>query len=138
MNSLPERLVHARHEAGFTQEELAVSSGVSQVTIQHLESGRNESSRKLVHIAKALDVSADWLAVGVNAGCSGDYNPFTRAKHLIEARLRFERAKGELIICKAELQASGNPAFEKTISSIEDNILDLESSINKLSQHIEC
>ena len=45
----------------MTQEELARAAGVSQVTIQHLESGRNKSSRKLVDIARALGVSSDWL-----------------------------------------------------------------------------
>lgn len=42
---------------GMTQSELAEASGVSQVTISHLISGKSLSSRKLPEIAKALGVS---------------------------------------------------------------------------------
>lgn len=41
----------------MTQSELAEASGVSQVTISHLISGKSLSSRKLPEIAKALGVS---------------------------------------------------------------------------------
>lgn len=34
------------------------------MTIQHLESGRNSSSKKLLEIARALGVTAEWLASG--------------------------------------------------------------------------
>ncbi|OUS29717.1 hypothetical protein A9Q99_08565 [Gammaproteobacteria bacterium 45_16_T64] len=64
MSTLNERLRTARKALGLTQKELADSAGVSQVTIQHLESGRNNSSKKLLQIAVALQVSVDWLAAG--------------------------------------------------------------------------
>lgn len=62
MNNLKNRLIKARLAKDLTQEELARAAGVSQVTIQHLESGRNKSSRKLVDIAKALGVTAEYLS----------------------------------------------------------------------------
>lgn len=65
MNTLKDRLLQARQRKNLTQEELAIKSGVSQVTIQQLESGRNKSSRKIADIANALSVSTDWLAKGI-------------------------------------------------------------------------
>lgn len=57
--------IHARRVAlGLSQQQLAEKAGVSQVTIQHLESGRNATSKKLVEIARALNVSAEWLDSG--------------------------------------------------------------------------
>ncbi|MNJ46306.1 LexA family protein [Pseudomonas alkylphenolica] len=57
--------IHSRRVAlGLSQQQLAEKAGVSQVTIQHLESGRNATSKKLVEIARALNVSAEWLDSG--------------------------------------------------------------------------
>ena len=37
---------------------------MSQQVVQHLTSGRNTNSKSLVPIAKALDVSVEWLMTG--------------------------------------------------------------------------
>lgn len=58
------RLALAREKRGLSQEQLAEKAGVSQVTINHIETGRNASSKKLVDIARALQVPAEWLANG--------------------------------------------------------------------------
>lgn len=68
MNTQPEtlkdRVLLARNAKKLSQAQLAELAGVSQVTIQHLESGRNSTSKKLVDIGRALGVSAEWLATG--------------------------------------------------------------------------
>lgn len=58
---IKERLYQARKEKGLSREALAERAGVSTSTITFLENGRNESSKFLVEIASALNVSAEWL-----------------------------------------------------------------------------
>ncbi|AIR90561.1 repressor [Pseudomonas cremoricolorata] len=62
--ALKDRVLSKRIELGLSQQQLADRARVSQVTIQHLESGRNSSSKKLYEIASALGVTAEWLASG--------------------------------------------------------------------------
>lgn len=62
--SLAQRVAQAREHANLTQDELGKAVGVSQQTIQKLESGRTGSSRKLTEIALVCGVSAIWLATG--------------------------------------------------------------------------
>lgn len=61
---LKDRILERRTALGLSQAQLAEKAGVSQVTIQHLESGRNSTSKKLLEIARALGVTAEWLASG--------------------------------------------------------------------------
>jgi len=61
---LKDRILDRRTALGLSQAQLAEKAGVSQVTIQHLESGRNSTSKKLLDIAKALGVTAEWLGSG--------------------------------------------------------------------------
>ena len=65
--SLKDRIHAKRVELNLSQQQLAERAHVSQVTIQHLESGRNATSKRLVDIAKALGVSAEWLTSGKEA-----------------------------------------------------------------------
>lgn len=67
MRTLAERLIWAREQKGLTQESLGKLSGVSQSTIGNLESGLRQSARKIVDIARALDVDPVWLANGDGA-----------------------------------------------------------------------
>ncbi|WP_431477797.1 XRE family transcriptional regulator [Massilia eburnea] len=70
MKTLAERLAWARAQKSlkegddFTQADLANRAGVSQGAIGHLESGRTNTSRSIIAIAKALDVDPAWLADG--------------------------------------------------------------------------
>lgn len=64
LETVGSRLKKARKYAGLTQVELAKKSGSKQGAISDLEGGRNESSTKLVEMAQAMGVSADWLATG--------------------------------------------------------------------------
>jgi SOS-response transcriptional repressor LexA len=63
-NTLAWRLNMAMTMMGITQGALAKASGVSQPTIWRLTKGEAEGSRKLVDIARALDINVEWLANG--------------------------------------------------------------------------
>ncbi len=64
VGTLGERVSSVREERGLSQASLAQKAGVSQGTIGNIESGARKRPRDLVAIAKALDVSADWLETG--------------------------------------------------------------------------
>jgi hypothetical protein len=69
--SLASRLAAAMKEAGLNQPGLARAASrprapVSQQVVQHLLSGRNNTSKHLPAIAAALDITTDWLATGKN------------------------------------------------------------------------
>ena len=63
MQTLGERLRHIRKTAGLTQRLLEEVSGVPQNTISRVEIGAVQeiSTKTLVGLAKALNVSADYL-----------------------------------------------------------------------------
>lgn len=64
--TLAERLIHAMQLRGnMTQGALAKASGISQPSIWRLLKGQAKGTKKLVDIANALNVNADWLANGV-------------------------------------------------------------------------
>ncbi|MBF0588559.1 MAG: helix-turn-helix transcriptional regulator [Magnetococcales bacterium] len=58
------RIRRLRLEQGLTQKGLALQAGVSQQLINKLESGKGESTKHIIKIAAALQVSSEWLAVG--------------------------------------------------------------------------
>jgi len=64
MKTIGERIKASRENKSWSQKDLALAARVSQVTITHLEAGRNKSSKFLVQLATALDVSPRWLATG--------------------------------------------------------------------------
>lgn len=70
LDSVGKRVAFARTFRSLTQQELAKSSGIAQSSLASLESGRNKGSRSLVSLAKALNVSPDWLDTGKTYGRS--------------------------------------------------------------------
>lgn len=60
---LSQRIRAVRERKGWTQNHLAVVSGIPQPTIWRLEKGmiRNPKASLLQRLAQALDVSADYL-----------------------------------------------------------------------------
>lgn len=65
VKSLKERLIYARTMRGITQGKLAKLAGCSQGTIGNVESGIRLTLRNVVQVARALDVSSDWLSDGI-------------------------------------------------------------------------
>jgi transcriptional regulator with XRE-family HTH domain len=67
MDSIGERLEHARRRRSLTQEELARAAGVQVVTVSRIENNRQKSEPRLSTIrklAEALGVEAEWLLFG--------------------------------------------------------------------------
>lgn len=60
-NVFSQRVEAARLAAGLTQKELGVIAGISQQTITNIENGLVRSSRQLLDLAAALNVSPEWL-----------------------------------------------------------------------------
>lgn len=63
METFGERLMIAMDREGVNQSELAKRIGISQPSVQYL-CKTGSGSKHLTKIAKALNVSADWLATG--------------------------------------------------------------------------
>jgi transcriptional regulator with XRE-family HTH domain len=59
--ALAERLIKARSDRGFTQQDLSDHSGVSQQTISAVESGKIKSTRSMAALAQACRVNLEWL-----------------------------------------------------------------------------
>ena len=66
MNTVGERVRHARLSKALTQGELSESSGIPVVTISRIENDRygTPRPRTLRRLSDALDVSPAWLLFG--------------------------------------------------------------------------
>lgn len=64
VNTIADRLIHARSRANLTQEEVATRAHVSQGTIGNIESGIRKNPRELLAIAAAVGVRPEWLKSG--------------------------------------------------------------------------
>ena len=64
MKTLGERVKTKRLEKGWSQQELADKSRLSQTTIADIERGRNQGSSHITNIANALGEDPHWLATG--------------------------------------------------------------------------
>ncbi len=62
--TLAVRLKQARLKKKLTQEELAETVGIKQQAVQRIEAGKVKSTSYVVQLAKALDVTPEWLALG--------------------------------------------------------------------------
>lgn len=67
MQNLAERLRWARNRMGLSQSELAEEAGLTQATVNKLESGKNKSTSSIVELADALKVRIHWLHTGHGA-----------------------------------------------------------------------
>jgi SOS-response transcriptional repressor LexA len=61
---LGSRLKQARDAAGLTQHVLAEIVGIRQQAVQRIESGEAKTTSHIVPLAKALNVTPEWLALG--------------------------------------------------------------------------
>lgn len=66
MSVIGKRIATRRAAMGWSQSELARRAGVKQQTIHQIEGGTIQTTRALADIAKALEVSRDWLETGAN------------------------------------------------------------------------
>lgn len=66
MKTFSDRLNAALDAENMSQAQLAEAVGLSQPAIQKLTSGKAKSSRKVVEIARALNVRPEWLSSGLS------------------------------------------------------------------------
>jgi transcriptional regulator with XRE-family HTH domain len=64
MSELTQNLNKRAKELGMTQRELAERSGISQVAIHKLLTGKTKTTSKLNFLASALQCTAEWLENG--------------------------------------------------------------------------
>ena len=64
MDTFASRVRHRRKELGLTQLQLAKKAGLSQTTIADIERGRNDGSRALLELARALQCAPEHLLKG--------------------------------------------------------------------------
>lgn len=65
MSSVGERIKERRLEIGWTQDQLCTKAGLSKSFLSELENGkRSVSASNLLDIARALNVSLDFLMTG--------------------------------------------------------------------------
>lgn len=74
VNSLASRLKAEREARNLKQDQLGKLAGVGQSTIANIENGTRQNPRNLLEIAKALNVSAEWLKTGRGEKVPADAN----------------------------------------------------------------
>ena len=80
MKTAGERVRERRQALQLSQPQLAKKAGITYQAIQQLEAGGG--SKHLVAIARALGVTAEWLADGVGPAPKGGANPRALAEKL--------------------------------------------------------
>ena len=61
-DNFAQKLKKARKDAGYTQEQVALETGISRTIIAYLETGKREPSlENLGILADFYNVSVDWL-----------------------------------------------------------------------------
>ncbi|MFA1238690.1 XRE family transcriptional regulator [Serratia odorifera] len=75
MKTFAERLNAAMDAAGISQGKLAAIIGVSQPAVQKMTAGKTQGSKKIIEIASALGVRAEWLADGSGIMRDDDIQP---------------------------------------------------------------
>jgi phage repressor protein C with HTH and peptisase S24 domain len=86
MQTLGERLAKRREQLGLSQKALAEKVGVSQQSINKIETGQTRSPRNLEKLAESLSVTSQWLLFG--EGNSAATSP--KLDEIKESRLRVE------------------------------------------------
>lgn len=76
MKTLPERITHARTQAGLSKAHIARAVGVSSPTVTDWESGKIKTieAGNLLKLAQVLNVDAQWLQTGKESRKEPSYN----------------------------------------------------------------
>lgn len=72
--SLGQRIKKRRAELGLTQNQLSEKIGLSQSSLQSLESGKSLLPRNIENLAKGLDCTPEWLQFGITDTLSDKTN----------------------------------------------------------------
>lgn len=116
MKTFSERLTAAMDEAGLSQAQLADMVGVTQPAVQKMAAGKTNGSRKMVELARALGVQAEWLSTGTGPMRADGQQPAAPVVAIASDAYRVE---------VLDVQASAGPGtmlsadFVETIRAIE-------------------
>lgn len=98
MATVGDRIRSRRDELGWKQDDLAMKAGISKSFLSDLENGkRNVGADKLLDIARALNLSLDYLMTGKHAEAAKQASqevqiPKSLAEFAAEAGLTFRQA----------------------------------------------
>lgn len=114
------RMREAREHHGMSQRDLAKLAHCTQVTVGALESGSggNSSIGLYADIARALNVSPEWLCFGVGEGPQGQERQRDLGRAL-GARLKEARKKRGLTIGQLADRAQASPTAVRAIEAGE-------------------
>ena len=136
MEHIGDRIRIARLNLELSQSALAKRANVSQGTIGQLESGRNQSSAKIVELASALNVSPEWLLYGKNPpsvfqkpeNIETSESYITSEISAVALKKEFLKAQGfdvdyvDFIRCKDESMSPTNSIFDDVAFSRLDKV----------------
>lgn len=96
---LSERILFARRRAGLTQAALAKALGVQRSAVSNWESASTgrPSITNLIAIAKAADVSVEWLATGRGRVAAADDGNHEDAVPAVDAELVEDPGERDLL-----------------------------------------
>ena len=88
VSTFSSRVRQARDAARLTQDELAAKVGVDRATVGTWESGTKPRPKRVDGLAKALNVSVDWLLFGDNKPPARGMAGTNEAEDEVEERRR--------------------------------------------------
>ena len=83
ISTLGSRLKQARDAAGLTQRALAEIVGIRQQAVQRIESGEARATSHIVPLAKALNITPEWLALGEGSATAVTVTPTTTKTFMV-------------------------------------------------------
>jgi transcriptional regulator with XRE-family HTH domain len=115
LEQLKERIRARRKELRLTQADLAARVGVSPTAVTDWETGKSRPWENLVALAKALEVTTDWLTTGAKSA---------HEKKLEQLQL--------MVDSNPDLQRAWNDALAKAAESIRTMGQGIADSIAKM------
>lgn len=107
MSGFGARVKSLRKARGLTQGELARAIGIKQPSLSELEQGESKepSAATLLAVARALQVSAEWLYTGIgnplgNANLTDDETALLGAFRSLDARGKADLARYSTVLAE--------------------------------------
>lgn len=126
--SIGSRIKESRCAIGWSQVRLADEAGVTQSSIGNIESGFRQRPRELVSIAKALQVSPEWLETGKG--------PRAERASLKLVGADAEPSARALVEYLAEIAAKQRPTLRKNLGNLLVDLVDHPEDTGLIEQTI--
>src|SRR5690625_6757822 len=115
-HEFPQRLKELRRNRGLSQKQLAALCRLSQSAISNTENGTRVLAREILSLARALDVSPQWLAEGRGpTDPPSYYPPLTEPTHLHACHWPFKTLRPEAF---STLTESEQAIVEETLKGL--------------------